>query len=83
MTQFAPLPLASDIFNINSEREITLDDQIEQLEIPFDESEFHYVLVRSITFARITLAFLALYLKLYVCQMARNGTQLFFRHSSL
>ena len=37
MTQFAPLPLALDIFDINPEREITLDDQIEQPEIPFDD----------------------------------------------
>ena len=43
MTQFAPLPLASDIFDIHLEREITLDNQIEQLEIPFDESDVHFV----------------------------------------
>ena len=34
-----PLQLTSDIFDLNPEREITLDEQFEQLEIPFEESD--------------------------------------------
>jgi hypothetical protein len=45
MSQFEPMKFASDIFDIQPEREITLEEEIEQLECPFIDDDLHYVFI--------------------------------------